>query len=314
MAGLLRLFRTTFRAWSDDRASKMAAALAYYAAFAVAPLLLIAVAVAGLAYGRDAAEGQLVGQLAGFVGEEGARAIQGILRRAWKPREGVVATALGLLALAFAASGVFAELQDSLNLIWKVRKKPGRGVVGTLVDRFCSFTLVVGIGFLLLVSLLVDTGLQAVTAYVSDLGGAGPLLKALSAAASFVVITLIFAAMFRVLPDAKTRWRDLFPGAAFTALLFTVGKYLIGLYLGTTTIGSTYGAAGSFVIFLLWVNYSSQIVFLGAEFTRHYAIAYGAIPVPRGKALLLEPRLKPRGRRAIAARRGRRSGLAARRG
>jgi len=317
MAGILRLIRTTVKGWSDDRAPKMAAALAFYTALAVAPLLLIAVAVAGLVFGREAAQGELLGQLVYLIGEEGALAIEGILQRAWKPKEGLIATALGALALAFAASGVFVELQDSLDIIWKVKKKPGRGLFGTVLDRFFSFAMVMGMGFLLLVSLIVDTAVQAVTTYVTDLGGTGPLLKAVSVAVSFGVISLIFATIFRVLPDARTRWRDILPGAVATAFLFTGGKFLIGLYLGKTTIGSTYGAAGSFVVFLLWIYYSSQILFLGAEFTRHYATAYGVNPVPRGDALRVDNPLHPRRlasqRPANGARAGRRSGRAARR-
>jgi membrane protein len=300
MRPLLRVIRTALTEWKRDRAPKMAAALAYYTAFAVAPLLLIAIAVAGLVFGPDAARGAVVSELAGLVGPESAEAIQEILRSAWKPKSGIVATVLGAAALLLAASGVFGELQDSLNVLWKVRKRPGRGILGTLKDRFLSFTMVVGIGFLLLVSLVVTAMLEALGGALSAWGGGGLVVRAVNLVISFGVITLLFAAMFEVLPDAETRWKDALVGGAVTALLFTVGKFLIGLYLGKSSVGSAYGAAGSFVIFLLWVNYSAQIVFLGAEFTRAYAGLRGAPPRPDEDAQAVEcaPLSKRRGRRA----------------
>lgn len=305
MKPALSLLKGAAVSFGADRAPKMAAALAYYTAFAVAPLLLIAVAVAGLLFGDDAARGEVVRQLGGLVGEDGARAIQGILERAWKPREGLIATGLGILALIVASTGVFAELQDSLNRIWKVRKKPGRGILGTIKDRVLSFSMVLGIGFLLLVSLLVSTAVQALSAWA----GEGLLLQAASAAGSFVLVTALFGAMFRFLPDARTRWRDVWVGALATAALFTLGKYLIGLYLGRGAFGSTYGAAGSFVIFLVWVNYAAQIFFFGAELTKTYAERYGKAPVPTAAAQPLacetpaEPAKARGGRRRPALRR-----------
>lgn len=279
------LVKTAAVAFAADRAPKMAAALAYYTAFAVAPLLLIATALAGLLFGDDAARGEVVRQLSGLLGADGARAIQEILERAWKPRESLVATALGALALVVAATGVFAELQDSLNRIWDVRKKPGRGVVGTLKDRLLSFSMVLGIGFLLLVSLLLSTALQALSAFVAGWAGKGLLIQAAGLLGSFALVVVLFGAMFRFLPDARTRWRDVWVGATVTAVLFTLGKFLIGLYLGRGTFGSTYGAAGSFVIFLLWVNYAAQIFFFGAEVTKAYAERFGKPPVPTADAV-----------------------------
>jgi len=283
--GILRLLRSTFSGWSEDRAPKMAAALAYYTAFAVAPLLLIAIALAGFFFGADAARGAVVHQIAGLVGQQGAETIQEILARAWQPKTGILATVIGVVALLIASSGVFGELQDSLNLIWKVKKRPGRGILGTISDRFLSFSMVVGVGFLLLVSLVASAALEALAGYMTDWAGGGLLIRALNFAISFGIITALFAALFKVLPDARSRWRDVWVGAAFTAFLFTVGKLLIGLYLGRSTVGTTYGAAGSFVVFLLWINYSAQIVFLGAEFTKTYADLYGRPPAPDRDAM-----------------------------
>ncbi len=281
--GLVGLFKATFESWSADRAPKMAAALAYYTAFAVAPLLLIAIAVAGLLFGQEAARGEVGRQLHDLIGPEGGRAVQELLARAWKPKTGIVATLVGLAALLVAATGVFAELQDSLNTIWKVRKKAGRGVIGTLKDRFLSFAMVVGIGFLLLVSLVLSASLEIVGNHLAG-PGSGALMQTLHLSLSFGVIAFLFAAMFKLLPDAETRWKEAWIGGALTALLFTLGKVGIGLYLGRSAVGSTYGAAGSFVVFLLWVNYSAQILFLGAEFTRTYAVLYGKPPRPRSDA------------------------------
>lgn len=272
--GVVRLLKMTVDRWSEDRGPKMAAALAYYTAFAVAPLLLIAIAVAGLLFGQEAARGEVANQLAGLIGAEGAEAVQDLLRRVWRPRAGLTAAAAGLAAVLIAATGVFIELQDSLDQIWKVRKKPGRGLLGTLKDRFFSFSIVLGTGFLLLVSLVVSAALQALSSWA----GTGLLMEAANFAFSMALTSTLFAAMFRYLPDARTPWRVVWVGGIVTAFLFTVGKTLIGIYLGRSAVASTYGAAGSFVVFLVWVNYSAQIVFLGAALTKTYADVRGAKP------------------------------------
>jgi membrane protein len=287
------LLKATLGNWSDDRAPKMAAALAYYTAFAIAPLLLIAIAVAGLLFGQDAARGEVGRQLDELIGKEGGAAVQQILQRAWRPKSGILATVLGVAALLVASTGVFAELQDSLNTVWKVRKKPGRGLLGTLKDRFLSFSMVLGIGFLLLVSLVLTAALEALGNHLAG-PEAGILLRILNLAVSFGVIAFLFAAMFRLLPDAETRWKEAWIGGALTALLFSLGKFAIGLYLGRSAVGSTYGAAGSFVVFLIWVNYSAQIVFLGAEFTKSYADVFGQPPEPDPDAVPIE--VPPAGR------------------
>ncbi len=288
--------KAVYGSWIEDRAPKMAAALAYYTAFAVAPLLLIAVAVAGLLFGREAAQGELVRQLASLIGQDGAELLQGLLQRAWRPRTGVLATLLGVAALLLASSGVFAELQDSLNTVWKVRKKPGRGILGTVKDRFLSFSMVLGTGFLLLVSLILSSALEAVAPRLPS----GGLWRLLHDVLSLTVISLLFASIFKLLPDARTRWKDAWIGGGLTALLFTAGKLGIGLYLGRSTFGSAYGAAGSFVVFLLWVNYSAQILFLGAEFTKAWADRFGSPPRPDADAVEI--------RRPTAVERGGRGG------
>ena len=269
--GVWTLLKTTISRWSDDRGAKMAAALAYYTAFAVAPLLLIAIAVAGLLFGQEAARGEVARQLSGLIGTQGAEAVQDMIARVWRPKASLTAAAAGLVTMLLAATGVFIELQDSLDQIWKVRKRPGRGVLGTLKDRLFSFSIVVGTGFLLLVSLVASAALQAVASRLEGWTGSGWAVEAVNFGISFALIAALFAALFRFLPDARTPWPVVWVGGIVTAFLFSVGKTLIGLYLGRSAVSSTYGAAASFVIFLVWVNYSAQILFLGAELTKTYA-------------------------------------------
>jgi membrane protein len=265
-----------FVSWSEDKAPRLGAALAYYAAFSIAPLLVIAIAVAGLVFGEEAAQGQIVSQVRGLIGDEGAAALQSMIEKAGRrPDAGIAATLIGIGTLLFGASGVFGELQDSLNTIWGVKPRPGRGLFGLLKDRFLSFAMVFGIAFLLLVSLVISAALAA----LGKVGGAfiaeGPL-HVLNFVISFAVITGMFAAVFKFLPDIQIEWQDVWLGAALTSLLFSVGKLAIGLYLGKTSVASAFGAAGSLVIVLVWVYYSAQILFLGAEFTKTYAKLYGS--------------------------------------
>src|SRR5262249_40564455 len=213
-------------------------------------------------------EGRLVDEMRGLVGRQGGEVIQTLLANAHQNREGgVLATVLGLGMLLFGATGIFAELQDALNTLWGVQAKPGLGIWGAIRDRFLSFSAVLGVGFLLLVSLTVSTALSALGGYLAGLGPGYPLLmNTLNFVLSFLVLTVLFAMLFKLLPDVHLRWRDVWSGAAVAALLFSVGKYLIGLYLGTSSVGSAYGAAGSFAVFLIWVYYSAQIFFFGAVF------------------------------------------------
>jgi len=283
MAGLIK---ETFREWSEDKAVRLAAALAYYTVVALAPLLIIILAIAGLFFGRDAAQGQIVAQINSLVGEQSGEAIQGIIANASQPKSGIIASIFGIAALLFGASGVFGELQEGLNTVWEVQPKPGRGIIGIIKDRFLSLTMVFGVGFLLLVSLVLSAGLSALGEYLK---GLLPLpevvLQGLNFIISFVVISLLFAMLFKVLPDAKIAWNDVWTGAVITALLFTVGKFLLGLYIGRSSVGSAYGAAGSLIVILIWIYYSSQILFLGAEFTKVYANKYGSLIQPDEDAI-----------------------------
>ncbi len=274
---IVELLKETFQEWQEDKASKLAAALAYYTAFSIAPLLIIVIAIAAFVLGDSAAQGDIVGQLKHLIGLQGAEAIQSMIQNSRQTGQGIIATIISVVILIFGATGLFSELQDSLNTIWEVAPKPGRGVFGIVKARLLSFAMVLVIGFLMLVSLVLSAGLSGIGNYF---GNSIPQLvfvwEALNFVISFAVITLLFATIYRILPDAQIAWNDVWIGSVITSLLFTIGKFLIGLYLGHSSVGSTYGAAGSFVVFLLWVNYSAQILFFGAEFTQVYANKYGS--------------------------------------
>ncbi|HEU4343544.1 MAG TPA: YihY/virulence factor BrkB family protein [Candidatus Binatia bacterium] len=272
--------------WIEDSPFQLAAAVSYYALFSMAPLLVISISVAGFFFGREAAQNQVVDTIRGTVGQESAQAIQAMIQDASeKPKTGIVSTIIGGLALLFGAGGVVGQLQTALNTIWGVAPKPGLGVWGFVRQRFVSFAMVVGIGFLLLVSLVVSALLAGVTELLNSFfNGAALIAHALDILVSFAFITVLFAVMFKFLPDARIRWRDVWIGAALTSLLFTIGKFLIGLYLGTSGVTSAYGAAGSLITVLLWVYYSSLIFFFGAEFTQVYATQFGSGVVPAENA------------------------------
>jgi membrane protein len=273
----LELLKETAKAWVDHRAPRLGAALAFYTLFAIAPLFLIVLAVAGLWFGEDAARDHLFHQLAGLVGKQGGEAIQSIIIAADKPKAGTVATIVAVLTLFVGATGVFVQLQGALNTIWNVRKKPGHGIRYFVRARMLSFAVVLAMGFLLLVSLVINAGLSAFGKYVSGvLPAQETIWQGINFVVSFGVITLLFAMIFRLLPDVRISWHDVWLGAMLTALLFNVGKFFLGLYLGKSSAASTYGAAGSLVIILMWVYYSSQILFFGAEFTRVYATKCGS--------------------------------------
>ncbi|MBD2005350.1 MULTISPECIES: YihY/virulence factor BrkB family protein [Cyanophyceae] len=284
---IVGLLKETFTEWQEDKASRLAAALAYYTVFSLAPLVIIAIAIAALVFGQEAAQGGIEEQLRGLLGSQGAEAVEEMIANSRKAEQGTIATLISVGLLMFGASGVFGQLQDSLNTIWEVAPKPGRGIIGFIKDRFLSFSMVLGIGFLLLVSLILSAGLSAVGNYFGHLMPGLPFLQVLNFLLSFGVVTVLFAFIFRILPDAKIAWGDVWIGAAITSLLFTIGKYLLGLYLGNGSVGSTYGAAGSFVVLLLWVNYSAQILFFGAEFTQVYANKYGSRILPAKNAVPL---------------------------
>ena len=253
----------------------MGAALAYYAVFSLAPLLVIIIAIAGLAFGEAAAQGQIVERIQGVVGPDGARTIQTMLANAWNPASGIVATALSLAVLVLGACGLVTELKDSLNIIWSATPPSGRGLAGPVIDYGVSLAIVLGIGFLLMVSFVLSAGLAAVAAFFADMlpGRAytAHALQALNLVLSLGVIALLFASIFKFLPDVPVAWRVAWVGGLVTSVLFTGGQYLVGVYLATSSVASPYGAAGSLVVVLVWVYYSAQILFLGAEFTQVYA-------------------------------------------
>jgi membrane protein len=282
------LLGQTFSEWSEDKVPQLGAALAFYSALSIAPLLVIALGVAAMFFGEDAARGELDNQIQSMVGEEGGKAIQDMVANANKPTTGTIATVLSVITLLFAASGVFGQLQDSLNTIWEVKPKPGRGIFGMLRDRFLSLAMVMGIAFLLLVSLLVSAVLATLGTVLDRLPESLHWLsQGVNLVVSVGVITVLFAMMFKFLPDVKMAWRDVWLGAFITAVLFTLGKFAIGLYLGHSTMASSYGVAGSFVVLLVWVYYSAQILFLGAEFTQVYANRFGSRIRPAENAVPL---------------------------
>jgi membrane protein len=276
-----QLVRASAQAWNDDYAASMGAALAYYTTFSLAPLLIIVIAVAGLVFGREAARGEIAAQLSGLVGVDGARTVQELLKSASRPSHSLLASLIGLITLLLGATSVFVELQSDLDRIWRAPVLPQSsgfsGVVSLLRSRLLSFGMVVTMGFLLLVSLVVSAALSALNRWGESIFPASlVLLQALNLALGFGVTTLLFAMAYQILPRMRIAWSDVWIGAAVTALLFTAGKYLIGLYLGRAGVSSGFGAAGSLVIILAWVYYSAQIFLLGAEFTWVFAHTYGS--------------------------------------
>lgn len=267
------LFKETFEEWLNDEAPRLGAALAFYTILSIGPLLLLALAAAGVVFGHDAAQGRVVEQIQGIIGTEGARAIQDmIIDSAEKKDAGLIATLAGLGALLFGASGAFGQLQDAMNIIWNVHDKRGQGLWALIRKRFLSFTMVLGTGFLLLVSLAVNAALAGITQYAYGyLADIAFVMQFINSAVSLGVVTLLFALIFKYVPDIKIDWRDVWVGAFLTAVMFTLGKYCIGLYLGRSSLSSSYGAAGSLVVVLVWVYYSAQILFFGAEFTQVYS-------------------------------------------
>ena len=286
------LLRDAFYSWLDDRAPALGAALAYYTVFALAPLLIIVIAIGGLAFGQEAAQGQILSQIEDLLGENGAKAVQAMLESARQPTTGWLATIVGIVMLVLGSTGVFAQLQDSLNTIWKVVPKAGRGIRGILRDRLLTFMMVIAVGFLLLVSLVLSAALAALGKFFNYLLPVPEaVLHGINFVVSFGVITLMFAMIYKILPDVKISWSDVWIGAAVTSLLFSLGKFLIGLYLGKSGVASAYGAAGSLVVILVWVYYTAQILLYGAEFTAVYAIKYGSRIVPTENAVFLKQQL-----------------------
>jgi membrane protein len=271
-----KLFRQALAQWSEHNAMRSSAALAYYAVLSLAPLIVIIVAIVGFLIGQHAASGQVAAQLSGALGQRGAQEIETIIKNAHRPAAGIAASAISIIVLVFSASGVFGELRESLDLIWNVRKK-STGFWGTVKAKAFAFLMVIAAGLILFAAMLLSTAVSlAGKLFRSALPVPEWVLHIASMAISFLILTLVFAIIFKFVPDAKVAWKDVWTGAAVTAALFTVGQLLLGIYLGKASFSSAYGAAGSLLVLLVWVYYSAAIFFFGAEFTQAYANTYGS--------------------------------------
>jgi membrane protein len=287
------LLRQTFQEWLQDKAPQLGAALAYYTVFSLAPLILLLLAIVGAIFRHDpaGASNKITQQMSYFLDPSALQVVQSIAQNASQPGKSTIATIIGIALALFGASGVFGQLQDALNTIWGVKAKPGRGIWGFLRNRFLSFAMVAGICFLLLVSLAMEALLKGFSHYVqSVLPGGTVVALTVYLIFDFGVVVLLFAMIFKFLPDVKIQWRDVWIGAVMTAILFGVGKWLLGLYLGSGAAGSAYGAASSLITLLLWVYYSSQILLFGAEFTQVYAARAGREFKPDKYAVRVETR------------------------
>jgi membrane protein len=274
-----QLAKKSVMAWIDDYAPSMGAAISYYTVFSIAPLMIIVIAVAGFVWGREAVQGEIVGQLSGLIGQEGAQGIQALIESANQPAQGLVATAISIVVLVIGATTVFAELQSSMDRIWRAPKAPQvSGIWAIVRSRLLSLGFILGLGFLLLVSLVSSAGLAAFGNWASAMmPGWDKLLYVINIALSIGITTTLFAMIFKVMPQVKLGWRDVWTGAVVTAVLFEVGKWLISLYIGKSSVTSSFAAAGSLVVLLVWVYYSAQIFLLGAEFTWVYANEHGSL-------------------------------------
>jgi membrane protein len=285
---IFELFKQTFADWNEDKAPRLGAALAYYTVFSIAPLLVVVIAIAGIFFGQEAARGEISSEIARVVGPRAAQFIEAMVEGAHKPSSSIIATVVGIGTLFFGAMGVFGQLQDALNTIWEVRPKPGLSFLETIKARLTPFAMVVGIAFLLLVSLIASAAISALGNWMSALLPLAPfVMQALNVLIGFVIITALFALMFKVLPDVEIEWHDVWIGAAMTAFLFMIGQLGLSWYVGKTATESTYGAAGSLVAVLLWVYWTAQILFFGAEFTQVYATQFGSRLKPAPNAIPL---------------------------
>jgi len=293
------LFKQTFSEWLEDKAPQLGAALAYYTVFSLAPLVLVLLAIVGLIFRNDpgGAWNKITEQMSYFLDKSAVEVVQNIAQKAAQPNKSLLATIIGILLALFGASGVFGQLQDALNTIWGVKAKPGGGIWAFLRSRFLSFAMVGGICFLLLVSLTLESVLKGFSHYIQGvLPGGIVIAMAVYWIFDLAVIILLFAIIFKFLPDAKIQWRDVWIGAAMTAIFFAIGKWALGLYLGSGSAASAYGAASSLITLLLWVYYSSQILLFGAEFTQVYASQAGCGIAPDEDAIRVETKeVKSRG-------------------
>ncbi|WP_420150834.1 YihY/virulence factor BrkB family protein [Spirosoma sp.] len=284
------VLKDAFNAFIDDRCLKLSAALAYYTIFSLAPLLVLIISLASIFFGEEAIRGQIFGQINGLVGNEGAKQVQDMIKSVGLSGKTNTALIVGIVTLLVGATSIFVEIQDSVNMIWRVKPKPKRGWLKLLKDRLLSSSLIISLGFLLLVSLIVNGVILALSDQLTRfLPGLGVyVISAINFLVSTAVITVLFAVIFKVLPDAKISWKDVRWGAIFTALLFMLGRYLIGLYIETTSTSSTYGAAGSLIVILTWIYYTAAILYFGAEFTLAYANHFGVKIEPADYAVYVE--------------------------
>ncbi len=288
--GLWEVLKNSFKGFGNDKVTKMSGSLAYYTVFSMAPLLIMIISLAGIFLGREAVEGKIYGQLAGFVGADTAAQLQEIIKNASLAGKSKIAAIIGGITLLIGATTVFAEIQDSINTIWGLKPKPKKGWLKMIQNRFLSFSVIASLGFLLLVSL----GVTALVEGLSERLRANfpevtvVVFYIVNLVITLIVVTSIFAVIFKVLPDANIKWKDVWAGAIATAVLFILGKFAISFYISKSEVGSTYGAAGSLVVLLLWVYYSSIILYFGAEFTKAYAVKYGSEIHPNKYAVTMK--------------------------
>jgi len=287
---LWHILKATGADFVNCRITRMSAALAYYTIFSIAPMLILVISLSAIFYGRNAIEGSIYGEIKSFVGSDAALQIQDLIKKATVQRNNVFASGASIIALILGATSVFGEIQDSINVIWSLKAKPKRGWFKIILNRLLSFSIIVSLSFVLLVSLMVSAVLDVLVGRLIQLfpGIAVYAAYGVNLLVTLIIITLLFGIIFKVLPDAKIKWRDVLTGAITTALLFMLGKFVIGFYLGTKNIGNTYGAAGSVVVILLWVYYSAIILYVGAAFTKHYALFKGRRIYPNDYAVWTE--------------------------
>ncbi|MGB8193897.1 MAG: YihY/virulence factor BrkB family protein [Chitinophagaceae bacterium] len=278
LKGIWGLLKESFTGFSDDKILKLSGSLAYLTVFSIGPMIIVLIFVADLVWGRAAIEGTINDQLQGLLGADASTQIQDMIKNAAVSGKGTVAATIGIITLVFSATAVFAEIQDSINTIWGLKPKPKKGWLKMILNRLLSFSVIVSLGFLMLVSLVINGLIEALSKMLMERfpDVTVILFYIINLVITFTVISLLFAIIFKVLPDAKIKWRDVIVGAMATAVLFMLGKFAITFYIGSSNVGSTYGAAGSLVVLLLWVYYSSVILYFGAEFTKAYAAEYGS--------------------------------------
>jgi len=284
------ILKNTFKGFMTDKGLKLSASLSYYTLFSLAPLLLLVISLAGVIFGQQASEGRIFEEINGLIGNQAASQVQQIIRNLQISGKSTISAVIGAVTLVIGATSVFGEIQDSINMIWRVKAKPKKGWLKLIKDRLLSGSIIVGLGFLLIVSLIINGALMALNdilkSYFPELTIL--LLNIANIVISFLVITVLFGVIFKVLPDAKIAWKDVRAGAFFTAVLFLIGRYLIGIYIETTAAGSPYGAAGSIIVILLWIYYTAAILYFGAEYTREYACFKGAEIEPADYAVYVE--------------------------